>query len=200
MSPVLSSYGSPWSLCHSFCWPNPPIFLIFLCLKLFHGNSQTDWRKKLVIFLNLIDQKTSGVVGSRSLQDSITDMFSYLCTFSRSLSFSVFISWYFLFILFYLNKHFPCGNILGHQQLQDYLIPDQKSIFAKNPRNSPREDLKWTNLTFSRGSLWFSSYRPCSLSLPFSPQLSLCLPLPLLKFPFFFLGSFQHKEIEQDHI
>lgn len=43
------------------------------------------------------------------------------------------LSLFLLYSLYFISgKTFSYGNILGHQQPQDYLIPDKKSIFTKS--------------------------------------------------------------------
>lgn len=84
---------------------------------------------------------------------------SYVCTSAHTLSLlpSLSLSLGISSLLFSTRgEHFPYGNILGqHPCSQHYLVLHKKIIFPKRPRDCPREDLGWPNLTFSHGFLWF---------------------------------------------
>ena len=159
-----------------------PFLLVFPCsaflkrvlLKILSVQSRSPIkRQRKHRFIKLVNQKTSGVAGSRGSQDN-TMLQTCLHTCSLSPTFSIF--GVFPLLLSISGKTFSYGNILGYQQPQDYLIPDKKSIFAKSSWNSPREDLDWPNLTSSHGSLRFSLYMPCFLTL--HPQLTTQSPTP----------------------
>lgn len=99
------------------------------------------------------------------------------------------------------GKHFPYVNILGHQQPQDYLIPDKKkkrTSFPRAPETIPERpwiDPAWPSLM---GSTWFSLYKPCFLTLFFSPSATQSLsPAPPSRTPLCSGHGFSAKKLSR---
>lgn len=174
--------------------PTTLIFLIPVLLRILSIERRRQIKGKIMHWCIKLVHRRLQVWLDPGLQDSIlsqTCLYTCPCSLVHSLSLSLpfclpsSVSWCFLFIAFHLSQALSVWQHpwpLGHQQPQDYLIPDKKSIFPRAPEAVPERP--WmTQLALPSWALPDSLCISLVFCLCFSPHLqpSLCLPLPVLE-------------------